>query len=62
MLNDPAGPTKGINYLLPILMMAGGGQVGAGFALYMKTKNEKLKRFIRDSIPVGCPAADYGRR
>ena len=53
MLNDPAGPTKGINYLLPILMMAGGGQVGAGFALYMKTKNEKLKRFIRDSILVG---------
>ncbi|MCR4781557.1 MAG: PTS transporter subunit EIIC [Lachnospiraceae bacterium] len=53
MLNDPAGPTNGINYLLPILMMAGGGQVGAGLALYMKTKNKKLKRFIRDSIPVG---------
>ena len=28
MLNDPDGATKGINYLLPILMMAGGGQVG----------------------------------
>ena len=27
MLNDPDGATKGINYLLPILMMAGGGQV-----------------------------------
>lgn len=53
MLNDPSGPTQGINYLLPILMMAGGGQVGAGLALYMKTKNKKLKRFIRDSIPVG---------
>lgn len=53
MLNDPAGPTNGINYLLPILMMAGGGQVGAGLALYVKTKNKKLKRFIRDSIPVG---------
>ncbi|WP_124067209.1 PTS transporter subunit EIIC [Clostridium sp. E02] len=53
MLNDPAGPSNGINYLLPILMMAGGGQVGAGFALYVKTKNKKLKRFIRDSIPVG---------
>ncbi|QHQ63311.1 PTS transporter subunit EIIC [Anaerocolumna sedimenticola] len=53
MLNDPAGATKGINYLLPILMMAGGGQVGAGIALYMKTKNKKLKRYIRDSIPVG---------
>lgn len=53
MLNDPAGATGGINYLLPILMMAGGGQVGAGLALYMKTKNKKLKRYIKDSIPVG---------
>lgn len=53
MLNDPSGPTAGINYLLPILMMSGGGQVGAGLALYMKTKNTKLKGYIRDSIPVG---------
>ncbi len=53
MLNDPAGPTKGINYLLPILMMAGGGQVGAGFALLFKSKNKKLKRLTRDSLPVG---------
>ncbi len=53
MLNDPAGDTQGINYLLPILMMAGGGQVGAGLALYLKTKNKKLKGYIRDSIPVG---------
>lgn len=53
MLNDPNGPTNGINYLLPILMMAGGGQVGAGFALYFKTKNKKLKRLTRDSLPVG---------
>lgn len=53
MLNDPNGVTKGINYLLPILMMAGGGQVGAGLALYMKTKNKKLKRMTRDSLPVG---------
>lgn len=53
MLNNPDGATKGINYLLPILMMAGGGQVGAGFALYLKTKNKKLKSFIRASLPVG---------
>lgn len=53
MLNDPNGATHGINYLLPILMMAGGGQVGAGFALYLKTKNKKLKRLTRDSLPVG---------
>lgn len=53
MLNDPSGPTEGVNYLLPMLMMAGGGQVGAGFALYFKTKNKKLKRLTRDSLPVG---------
>ena len=53
LLNDPSGPTHGINYLLPILMMAGGGQVGSGLALYLKTKNKKLRRLIRDSIPVG---------
>lgn len=53
MLNDPNGPSQGINYLLPILMMAGGGQVGAGLALYLKTKNKKLKQLTRDSLPVG---------
>ncbi len=53
MLNDPEGVSNGINHLLPILMMAGGGQVGAGIALYFKIKNKKLKRIIRDSITVG---------
>ncbi|MGT2754282.1 PTS transporter subunit EIIC [Streptococcus ovis] len=53
LLNNPDGPTQGINYLLPILMMAGGGQVGAGLALYLKTKNQKLKQLTRDSLPVG---------
>ncbi len=53
LLNDPNGATAGINYLLPILMMAGGGQVGACLALYFKTKNKKLKRIVRDGIPVG---------
>lgn len=53
LLNDPAGPTMGVNYLLPILMMAGGGQVGAGLALYFKSKNKKLKQLTRDSLPVG---------
>ncbi len=53
LLNDPSGPTGGINYLLPILMMAGGGQVGAGLALFLKTKIKKLKQLTRDSIPVG---------
>jgi sucrose PTS system EIIBCA or EIIBC component len=53
MLNNPEGPTQGINYLLPILMMAGGGQVGAGFALFLRTKNKKLKQMTRDSLPIG---------
>jgi len=53
MLNDPEGATAGVNYLLPILMMAGGGQVGAGIALYVKTRNTKLRRFIRDALPIG---------
>ena len=53
MLNNPEGATKGINYLLPILMMAGGGQVGAGIAIYVKTKNQRLKNMARNSIPVG---------
>lgn len=53
MLNNPEGPTQGINFLLPILMMAGGGQVGAGLALMLKTKNKRLKQLTRDSLPVG---------
>lgn len=53
LLNDPAGATQGINYLLPILMMAGGGQVGAGLAIYLKTRNNRAKQLTRDSLPVG---------
>lgn len=52
MLNDPTGPTKGINYLLPILMMAGGGQVGAGLALFFKSKNKHFRKIVMSSIPV----------
>ncbi|MBS3938830.1 MAG: PTS transporter subunit EIIC [Peptococcaceae bacterium] len=53
MLNNPDGPTQGVNYLLPILMMAGGGQVGAGFALYVRTKNARLRQMTRDALPIG---------
>lgn len=53
MLNDPNGPTNGVNYLLPVLMVAGGGQVGAAMALYFKTKNQRLKRAILASVPAG---------
>ena len=40
------------NPLLPILAMAGGGQVGAAFAIYLKTKNKKLKEVVKGALPV----------
>lgn len=43
----------GENQLLPILAMAGAGQVGAAIAVYVKTKNRKLKRTIASALPVG---------
>ncbi|WEV40255.1 PTS transporter subunit EIIC [Lactobacillus sp. ESL0681] len=52
MLNDPTGPTHGINYLLPIITMAGGGQVGSGLALYFRSKNKRFKKLAMSSIPV----------
>lgn len=41
------------NPLLPILAMAGAGQVGAAFAIYFKTKNAKLKNVVKGALPVG---------
>lgn len=41
------------NPLLPIVAMAGAGQVGAAAAVYMKTKNKKLKEIIKGALPVG---------
>ena len=41
------------NPLLPILAMAGAGQVGAAAAVYLKTKNSKLKKIIKGALPVG---------
>ncbi|MDR1701479.1 MAG: PTS transporter subunit EIIC [Sporomusaceae bacterium] len=41
------------NPLLPILAMAGAGQVGAAVAVYFKTKNKRLKGIIESSLPVG---------
>lgn len=43
----------GVTILLPILAMAGGGQVGASFAVYLKTKNHALKKTIASALPVG---------
>lgn len=41
------------NPLMPILAMAGAGQVGAAVAVYLKTKNNKLKKIIKGALPVG---------
>lgn len=40
--------------LLPILAMAGGGQVGAAIALWLRAKkNKQLTRMIKGALPVG---------
>lgn len=43
----------GSTILLPILAMSGGGQVGAAAAVYLKTKNPRVKRVIASALPVG---------
>ena len=45
--------TQKANPLMPILAMAGAGQVGAAAAVYLKTKNRKLKEIIKGALPVG---------
>ncbi|MBQ9441471.1 MAG: PTS transporter subunit EIIC [Selenomonadaceae bacterium] len=43
----------GMTILLPILAMAGAGQVGAAIAVYFKTKNKFLKKTVASALPVG---------
>lgn len=43
----------GVTILLPVLAMAGAGQVGASFAVYCRTKNRFLKKTIVSALPVG---------
>lgn len=43
----------GVTILLPILAMAGAGQIGASIAVYVKTKNKFLKKTILSALPVG---------
>lgn len=45
--------TTGQNLLLPILAMAGAGQVGAAIAVLVKTKSKRLKKTIISGLPVG---------
>lgn len=42
-----------VTLLLPILAMAGCGQIGACLAVYFKTKNKFLKKTILSALPVG---------
>ncbi|AFJ46114.1 PTS transporter subunit EIIC [Shimwellia blattae] len=43
----------GMNPLLPILAMAGVGQIGAALAVLVKTRNARLKTVIKGALPVG---------
>ena len=45
--------SMGMTILLPIAAMAGCGQVGSSFAVYLKSKNKFLRRTILSSLPVG---------
>jgi PTS system sucrose-specific IIC component len=45
--------TTGMTLLLPILAMAGAGQVGASIAVFVKTKSQRLKKTIASALPVG---------
>jgi len=50
--------TQKENPLMPILAMAGAGQVGAAAAVYLKTNNSKLKEIIKGALPVGILGID----
>lgn len=45
--------STGVTILLPVLAMAGAGQVGAALAVYLKTRNRKLRKIIASALPVG---------
>jgi len=45
--------TLRVNPLLPIVAMAGAGQVGAAVAVLLKTKNKRLREIIKGALPVG---------
>ncbi|MDR1449079.1 MAG: PTS transporter subunit EIIC [Propionibacteriaceae bacterium] len=43
----------GYTQLLPVLAMAGAGQVGMALAVWAKTKNDRLKKIIKSALPIG---------
>jgi PTS system sucrose-specific IIC component len=44
---------SGYTVLLPVLAQAGAGQVGMAIAVYLKTKDKKLKQIISSALPIG---------
>lgn len=43
----------GFTELLPILAMGGAGQVGMAIAVFLKTRNKKLRRILESALPIG---------
>ncbi|MDF2580483.1 PTS transporter subunit EIIC [Microbacterium arborescens] len=43
----------GFTELLPVLAMAGAGEVGMAIAIFLKTKSTRLKNIIRAALPIG---------
>lgn len=43
----------GYTVLLPILAMAGGGQVGAAVAVFLKVRDASMRRTIKSALPAG---------
>ena len=43
----------GFTVLLPILAMAGGGQVGAAVAVFLKVRDASMRRTIKSALPAG---------
>src|SRR5699024_12613687 len=43
----------GSTMVLPNLAIAGGGQVGAALAIYLKTKYNRLNKTVSNALPVG---------
>lgn len=43
----------GYTALLPILAMAGAGQVGAAIAIYVRLRNKQMREVIKGALPVG---------
>jgi len=42
----------GFTELLPVLAMAGAGEVGMAIAILVKTKSQRLKKIVRSALPI----------